>query len=255
MRNGAMIIAFTSTDIGTSLPASVVLAKGVHMNLPDYWLTRPSVSSDENTRRAFDALLGAASGPDCTTLRSGPWPKWRFLCHAVEQHDLVLHGSGEPDIQIFEPRQSQDVNEFGNQRAVYAAADGIWAMFFAIVDRTRVRSVSNACMRMADEAGNRRGPYYVFSVSRDARPNEPWRSGTVYLMPRRTFTMQPSVRVGALHIEIPQLASTQPVRPLAKLEVGPEDFPFLRQIRGHDDERLAAYSQAIQTGAPWPDDT
>ena len=118
------------------------------MKLPDYWLTRPSVGCDENTRVAFDDLLSTAiEAKECVTLRfNGPWPKWHFLCHVAEHHDIALHGSGESTINIFEPRQSSDVNEFGNQKAVYAAADGIWAMFFAIVDRQRVRSVSNACM-------------------------------------------------------------------------------------------------------------
>jgi hypothetical protein len=41
---------------------------------------------------------------------------------------------------------------------------------------------------------------------------------------------------------------------LAKLMVTPEDFPFLTQIRGHDDQRLQEYATALQTGAPWPKD-
>ena len=47
-------------------------------------------------------------------------------------------------------------------------------------------------------------------------------------------------------------ASFEYVRPLAKLAVAPEDFPFLQQIRGHDDERLQDYATALQTGSPWP---
>ena len=38
---------------------------------------------------------------------------------------------------------------------------------------------------------------------------------------------------------VPQLASPAPVAPFARLGVSPSDFPFLAQIRGHDDERLA----------------
>jgi hypothetical protein len=45
-----------------------------------------------------------------------------------------------------------------------------------------------------------------------------------------------------------------PVQPLAKLTVTPEDFAFLMQIRGHDDQRLQEYATALQTGAPWPRD-
>ena len=226
------------------------------MMLPDYWLTRPRADLDERARTAFDELLE-------TTLRIGgcpaipftlPWPKWQFLCHLADHHDIALHGSGNPDILLFEPRQSSDLNEFGNQKAVYAAADGLWAMFFAIVDRERVPSITNACVRLADETGAVHGPFYVFSVSRSALPSQPWRTGTVYLLPRNTFTLQPPIAFGPSQVHIAQLASSDPVQPLAKLTVTPADFPFLAQIRGHDDQRLQEYATALQTGAPWPKD-
>lgn len=226
------------------------------MMLPDYWLTRPTLSFDEGAQHAFDELLD-------TTLRIGgcptiqytlPFPKWQFLCHLADQHDIALHGSGDPGITLFEPRQSRDLSEFGNQKAIYAASDGLWAMFFAIVDRERVTSITNACVRLADEMGALHGPFYVFSVSQSALPGQPWRTGTVYLLPRRTFTTQPPLTFGPNEVHIAQLASFEPVQPLAKLTITPEDFPFLMQIRGHDDQRLEEYATALQTGAPWPKD-
>jgi hypothetical protein len=57
---------------------------------------------------------------------------------------------------------------------------------------------------------------------------------------------------GSSTVHFAQLASFVPVQPLAKLTITPEDFPFLRQIRGHDDERLQEYATALQTGGPWP---
>jgi len=226
------------------------------MMLPDYWLTRPGVGLEKNTRVAFDELLTTSiRAGGCPTLQySLPWPRWQFLCYAADHHDLALHGSGNPDIPLFELRQSNDLSEFGNQKAVYAASDGIWAMFFAIVDRSRVMTVINACIRLEDETGALHGPYYVFSVSQSALPNRPWRNGTVYLLPRETFTVQPPMTFGSNTVHIAQLRSLQPVRPLAKLTVTPEDFPFLAQIRGHDDGRLQEYGTALQTGAPWPKD-
>lgn len=224
------------------------------MMLPDYWLSRPSLRFDEATRLAFDALLDAAlrMGGCPTIPYTLPHPKWQFLCHLADHHDLALHGSGDSEIALFEPRQSNDLNEFGNQKAVYAASDGLWAMFFAIVDRERVKSITNACVRLADETGRLHGPYYVFSVSQSALPNQPWRTGTVYLLPRRTFITQPPMAFGSYQVHIAQLASFEPVQPLAKLTVTPADFAFLTQIRGHDDERLQEYAAALQTGAPWP---
>jgi hypothetical protein len=226
------------------------------MLLPDYWLTRPSVIFDERTQLAFDELLKTTlSSGGCPTIDyTLPWPKWQFLCHVADQHDVALHGSGDPNITLFEPRQSNDLNEFGNQVAIYAASDGLWAMYFAIVDRDRVTSITNACVRLADETGTVHGPYYIFSVSQAALPNRPWRTGTVYLLPRRTFTVQPPMAFGTNQVHFAQLASFVPVQPAAKLTVTPADFPFLRQIRGHADDRLQEYATALQTGATWPSD-
>ncbi|MEP7357060.1 MAG: hypothetical protein ABI847_07460 [Anaerolineales bacterium] len=227
------------------------------MLLPDYWLERPNATAHPGSEAAFDALLES-------TLRAGGCPeipftlpsnKWQFLCHVAEHHDIVLHGSGDPNIAVFEPRQSNDLIEFGNQKAVYAASDGIWPIFFAVVDRERYAiSVANACVQIADPAGVVHGPYYVFSISRPALARQPWRTGTVYLLPRQTFAAQSPVPFGSNEVRIAQLASTQPVRPLAKITVAPSDFPFLHQIRGHDDQRLQEYAMAMQTGAPWPED-
>lgn len=224
------------------------------MNLPDYWLTRPSARFDASTQKAFDELLETSlSFGGCPTIEFDlPWPKWQFLCHVADDHNIALHGSGDPDIALFEPRQSNDLNDFGNQKAVYAASDGLWAMFFAIVDRERVMSITNACVRLSDETGRLHGPFYVFSVSQEALPGQPWRTGTVYLLPRSTFITQPPIAFGASEVHIAQLASLAPVQAMAKLTVTPADFPFLAQIRGHDDQRLQEYATALQTGAPWP---
>lgn len=226
------------------------------MMLPDYWLQRPSVDQGEGTEQAFDALLQ-------TALRAGgcpaidftlPAPKWQFLCAVAERHDIALHGSGNPNIDLFEPRQADDLNEFGAQKAVYAASDGIWAMFFAIVDRERhAMSVANACIQITDQGGRVHGPYYVFSVSKPTLALQPWRTGTVYLLPRATFVAQPPFPFGSSEVRVAQLASRAPVQPLAKLTVRPSDFPFLEHIRGHDDQRLQEYANAMQTGGPWPE--
>ena len=226
------------------------------MMLPDYWLKRPSQEFDEPAQNAFDELLNTTiNAGGCPTIEfTLPYPKWQFLCYLADHHNIALHGSGDPSISLFEPRQSKDLSDFGNQKAIYAAADGLWAMFFAIVDRDRVGSITNACVRLTDEMGTTHGPYCVFSVSQSALPNQPWRSGTVYLLPRGTFITQPSMAFGTYEVHFAQLASFEPVQPLAKLNITPEEFPFLSQIRGHADERLQEYATALQTGAPWPQD-
>lgn len=225
------------------------------MMLPDYWLTRPSINFDTAIQNAFDGLLDTtlSSGKQSIIEYALPYPKWQFLCYLADRRDIAMHGSGNPNITLFEPRQSNDLNEFGNQKAVYAASDGLWSMFFAIVDRDRVGSITNACVRLTDETGTVHGPFYVFSVSKSALPNRPWRTGTVYLLPKQSFTTQPPLTFGPSEVHIAQLASFESVQPLAKLTVTPQDFPFLDQIRGHEDDRLQEYATALQTGAPWPD--
>jgi hypothetical protein len=225
------------------------------LTLPDYWLPRPSMDLDAPTMAAFDVLLaGAQAAGHAAPLDYPPAaPKWQFLCYAADRHRLALHGSGNPGIAEFEPRQSNDLSPFGNRKAVFAAADGIWPMYYAILDRDRYpMTLCNACLRFL-EAGVERGLFYLFSITRSALAQHPWRTGWVYLLPPATFVAQPPMRQGEIEAQALQLASLEPVVPLARLMVGPEDFPFLAQIRGHDDERLADYAHAMETLGPWPD--
>ncbi|NJD59040.1 MAG: hypothetical protein C3F13_17190 [Anaerolineales bacterium] len=224
--------------------------------LPDYWLQRPLMEIDPQTRSEFDRLLAEIKADGKTTPIEYifPIPKWQFLCYLADQWGVVLHGTGDAGIKVFEPRPSSDLTEFGAQTAVYAAGDGLWAMFFAILDRKHYRmTTSNACIRLVDEAGQMSEPRYVFSISQPALIQQPWRKGMVYLLPGENFVNQPDLRFGPYEVRIPQLASLVPVRPFAKLEVTPEDFPFLKKIRGIDESRLPEYGQAMQSGAPWPE--
>jgi hypothetical protein len=224
------------------------------VELPDYWLSRPGVEPGPELRASFDRVWESAIlAGDCPMIEVPQGERSQFLCHLADTRGVVLHGSGDSGISVFEPRQAIDLNDFGNRKAVYAAGDGLWAMFFAIVDRDRIPSVANACVRLADAAGEVSTPRYAFSISRSALPERPWRSGTVYVLPGETFELQPPMRFGEFEVRIPQLASLVAVRPLARVAVGPDDFPFLAQIRGHDDDRLAEYAHAMETGAPWPD--
>jgi hypothetical protein len=225
------------------------------LSLPPYWLTRPPAALDDMTRAAFDAVLavGLARGPAAPMDYPLDAPKWQFLCYLAEERGLALHGSLNPDIALFEPRQPHDLRAFGAQRAVYAAADGIWPMYFAIVDRERYpTALSNACIRLALPDGAVAGPYYLFSIGRHVIDKRPYRAGLVYLLPSAGFVAEPPIPYGPAEVRTAQLASPTPVAPLAKLTVAPEDFPFLEQMRAHDDERLALYAEAIQAGAPWP---
>lgn len=176
-------------------------------------------------------------------------PKWQFLCFLCDKKNLLLHGSSDPSIVEFEPRQSSDVDEFGNRRAVYAASDGIWPIYFAIVDRKRVTSLLNGCFGVVD--GGIREQYYYFSVDEDALPRCPWRNGMIYLLPRDTFEPQPRGHYRGLDIEIAQWASPVAVKPLAKIAVTPDDFPFLNQVNGHDPKLVSERASRSPDDFPW----
>ncbi len=107
---------------------------------------------------------------------------------------------------------------------------------------------------VAGRRGGKRQPAALRVLDQPIRAAlRPWRSGTVYVLPGDTFELQPPLHLGEVEVRIPQLASTVAVRPLARVAVDPADFPFLAEIRGHDDDRLAEYAHAMESGAPWPE--
>jgi len=219
------------------------------MELPSYWLNRPESVLEPETQQAFERLYAQTlqqPGPINYNLTA---PKWQFLCYLADHHNLAFHGSGDPNIVTFEPRQPEDLTSFGNQKAVYAASDALWAMYFAIVDRdNHPMSLCNACISVSET------PYYFFSISKAALAQQPWRTGTVYLLPPASFIKQPSMMLGETEIKIAQLASLTPVDAIARIEVRPADFPLLDQILGHPDERLGEWAEALGTGKPLPED-
>jgi hypothetical protein len=224
------------------------------MQLPTYWLPRPEFPPDRETTASFDRLLDQAldRGPSRPIDYRLDAPKWQFLCHAADRADVVLHGSGEPGIGQFDPRQPGDTLEFSNRRAVFAATDGIWPMYYAILDRERHPTMlCNSCIRVISSAGQVSDPYYFFSISQPALEQRPWRAGTVYFLPADSFEVQPAITADDAWIQVAQVASPLPVKPAAKLLVHPSEFPFLQQIRGHDDELLNARIATDPDGFPW----
>jgi hypothetical protein len=227
------------------------------MLLPSYFSPRPAGVLDSATIAAFERLFAETVEREAGALIDYTLaaPKWQFLCYLCDHKPVVLHGSGRSDIQEFEPRQTNDIEEFGNRRAVYAASDGIWPIYFAVMDRDRgVTAFLNSCARFVAADGSTSGPYYFFSINADALPLRPWCSGTIYLLPRDTFEHQPPRPYRGATIDPAQWASLVPVRPLARLSVSPEDFPFLDQIHAHDPRVIRERAARDPDGFPWLDD-
>lgn len=223
--------------------------------IPAYFFRQPLVDTSPATLAGFERLYReyVAPGAGLEIPYDLAAPRWQFLCYVCDHRHIVLHGSGEHNISEFEPRQSNDVDEFGNRRAVYAASDGLWPMYFAIVDRQKVSSLINACFRVIEGDGVKSAPYYYFSVNREALNDDPWRDGMIYLLPGKTFEPQPLDDYQGAPLEVAQWASLVEVKPLAKLAVTPADFPFLKEVYGHDEAAVWEKARANPKGFPWHD--
>jgi hypothetical protein len=227
------------------------------MNLPHYYLRRPAPQRDPATIAAFEALWSriATAGAAEEAPYTLPAPRWEFLSYIADCKPVLLHGSGDLNIAAFEPRRPIDAFAFGNRAAVFAASDGIWPIYYAILDRERYpMSLTNACIRIAAANGTLGEPFYFFSISKEALAHRPWRTGMVYILPRASFEPQAPIPSGDEAIHVMQWASPTHVTPLAKLRVTSEDFPFLDQIRGHDDQIEAERARANPDGFPWVDE-
>ena len=166
-------------------------------------------------------------------------PRWRFVEWLTRQDAVIFHGSPKPDIEVFAPvRKSveiQDIAGTGNLAAVYGTPSGLWALWFAVLDRSDLHgSIQNGVLRWTNREG-RDLDVYFFSVHHEYVGREIWRPGTLYLLPREQFRPLPFFPGGPDSFE---WASADEVRPLKRIAVEPEDFPFRDQVGGHDDSAV-----------------
>lgn len=221
--------------------------------LPSHFITRPPMPGAE-ARAAFDALYDRTIAAGSNTLIDYDlaWPRWQFICHIVESRQLIAHGSQDGAIAEFEPRQSHDAHPFGNRQAVYGASDGLWSMYYAILDRAaHPMLLVNSAARVELADGSLGDPFYFFSISQPALVARAFRPGMLYLLPRDSFEQMPPLSVGGQRAHVPQWASLEAVTPLARIAIAPADFPFLEQIRGHDDALILERAKSDPDGFPW----
>ena len=190
-------------------------------------LKGPRVELDEARRRHFDGVLANTPPGGVIDYRSDA-PRWEFLWWCAEERGLLVHGAGRADIDEFTPRSQTDWYS-RRTTAVFAASDGIWPMFFAIVDRKRYRgSLRNGCVRFGVGALASEKRYW-FSLNATARGGRYWTPGTMYLLPRDNFRPTPPL----LGMQPQEWSNPNPVAPLARLHIEPNDFPFLDDVGVH----------------------
>lgn len=203
-------------------------------------LLPPEMVLDAGKEADFAELLDEVLGGDGGLLDyTLPYPKHEFLRYLAAQDRFIFHGSPKADIEEFSTRRTSmelnDKNGRGNVQGIYGTHDGLWPLFFAVVDRDKITgSIRNGVQFYQNDDGDEVGVYH-FSVNQEWLDKNPWRSGTLYVLPRQTFRQMPMTASGGLSNE---WVSEVPVRPLVRIAVAPEDFPFLAQVGGHDDSPL-----------------
>lgn len=223
------------------------------MQALDYLLPQPPFDLTPEKQAAFEKLFDSTPLDSFVEYRL-PYPKWQFLSWLCQSRNLVLHGSQKTDIEIVEPRKATDVKAFSNQEAIYATTDGIWVIFFAIVNRKHFSPLSlfNSCLNIRVSPGQTLGPLYFFSITHSALLQKPWCDGVIYVLPRENFEQEPAQKMFGAEIVFPHWIGSKPTSPVAKLNVQPQDFPFLDEIHGHNDETLRQLVVAEPNGFPWP---
>jgi len=188
---------------------------------------RPVEASQES---AFDALLGAGLDDGGPINYDLPYRKVEFLNYACDWRGLVAHGTQLDGLRVLEPiRLSSDSSDFGNLEQIFCSPDAIWAMWFAILDKSKAGVTRNGCVRIGEGAA--RVKYYHFALPAEARDRSPFTNGTIYLARAEDFPSPHNI--SALQVfggDYEEWGSSVPVEPLARISVGPHDFPYLDRV-------------------------
>lgn len=215
-----------------------------------YWLKRPDMAISDAQHARFQALQPAKDG--YITVESAPM--WHYLDWLTRTTYVVFHGSNASDISWLTPRRPQDnsPDSFSKQCAVFAAGDPLWAIFHAILRRPQPNlRVLSAAFQIVRTDGSLADMQYFFSITKEVLAGKPWCDGTVYILPKGTFRQMPAYDMQGHQILEPHWASPVAVRPRLRVAVSPVDFPFLTEVRGHDNEYISTMSRCEPYGFPW----
>jgi hypothetical protein len=201
----------------------------------------PPLPLDAAKLAAFDSLaLSILAGGNQPISYALPYPKHEFTRYLIRRHPVLLHGTPHLDVTELAPRAQID-HSGARRNSVFATDDGVWPFFFATLHRDRFAgpiSLRNAAMVVGEGASQRR--YYLFSVNRELRDARPFRAGAIYVLPRETFQ-----RTDTRTVHFPEWASDVPVRPLARIDVKPDDFPFHNRIAAHRRGELFPFTRLL----------
>lgn len=199
-------------------------------DLQTRYLPSPDLNLDANKTATFERIYDSAlyKGANRPIEYDSEFSKYEFLSYLIQYKNVLMHGSNEMNMDVLKPiRKSTDMRECGNLKAVYACSDGIWPIFFAILNRSyHSGSTSNDCFWARDDTGARR-KYYYFFIDTGWIRNNPWTNGMVYISDRNSFKQLLDIAGNPLE----EWVSLEPAPILARLPVVPSDFPFLNRVR------------------------
>lgn len=209
--------------------------------IPGFDVEPPPFPPDPQRDARFARIWESATDFDDWNLDD---PKHEFLSWLERRGDLVFHGSNLTDITVFRTtRQSielDDVAGRGNLQAVYGTVHPMWAWYFAVVDRPRIRgSLRNGVSEFIDADGERHVRYYLSLPLQDLE-RRPFTAGAIYVFDRSQFAPIPLYPAGP---PSPEWACFDPVEPLARIPVTPDEYPLLDRIGGHDEAIMIEYGE------------
>ena len=187
--------------------------------------TLPPPTVDPDTEAKFSAVADELLAGEAVVV---PEPRLDFLRWLAQSRPVVFHGSPRDDLsELSTERKSRDTTTWGNQQAVYASTDPVWAIYFACLRRDGGwTGTKNGSM------GRAGGPLYprryFFAHNRGSASPDRFGPGSLYLLSPSGFVAdEPLAGV----IDTAHLVSREPVTPLARIDVTPADFPFAERIR------------------------
>ena len=199
----------------------------VSLLLPLLFNRLPTITLTKEEKRQCQQLyndsLKAANQPISYHLKI---PKYKFLYYLLTNESILLHGSNNKEITTFEPRP-QTLFHGELTTATFATSDPIWPFFYAVFDKSKLKGT----MRNGAISATGSIWYHYYSLTPLTFHSNPWTTGMIYLLPKESFQY---VEKGTLHFN--EWICKQHVSPIAKLEVEPADFYFIREVTKHQQE-------------------
>ena len=194
--------------------------------------TAPNVQRREAFEDLWQSTL-ARGVPNALIDYHLPYPKIDFLHYLCDDLGYVAHGSPRADLEVLQPiRLTGDTTEFGKREQIFASPDAVWAAWFAILDKRRMRMTNNGCIRIGAYGSNWTKIYYFMLPKEGKEPaNRPLTDGMIYIARAEDFPHhRPSPAPAWMGIDVEEWGSTQPVTPLARLPFAVADFPYLDRV-------------------------